>query len=174
MIALLGARWYIGHKYKRMGFYMTQPKQKIILIGIVTVCLVGAGTVLIRTNQSSNKTNPTTKQSSVKAQTPATVYSPTDVVKDLGKYEGKTIAVRGMIQEIEANSFFVVGQEATPGAIKLDFGQSNLDPKNYANLLQKNRTTEKSPATKGPFTVTGKAARATKGGPIILLVQSIK
>jgi hypothetical protein len=157
-----------------MGFYMTHSKQKLVIVGLAAVCLIGAGAVLINASQSSSKTNPTTKQAPAKAQAPTTVYSPTDIVKDLGKYEEKTIAVKGMIQEIEANSFFVVGQEASPGAIKLDFSQSNLEPKNYANLLQKNHTTEKSPATKGPFTVTGKATRATKGGPIILLVQSIK
>ncbi|HVE80746.1 MAG TPA: hypothetical protein VNA68_01220 [Candidatus Dormibacteraeota bacterium] len=143
-------------------------KLKLLIGLLAAVLIVGAAGAAVWLNQSS-KTAP-------KASTAVAVPSATEVVKNLQKYVGKTISLKGNIVQ-QQNDYFVVGLEKdSPGAIKLDFSQSKIDPLQYANVIpkdQKESDVAKQPVPKGPFTVKGRLVQDVPNSAPRLIVESI-
>lgn len=159
------------------------------LIAIIAIVLVTNGiTALVLMNDGNNSG----KSSATKKITSGTL-NPTDVIKQPAPYVNTIVSVKGNLVHSSTGDYFVVGPEKTaPGAVKLDFSKSKLDPSKYVNEVGSGKATttavpapadnSKQPQAtpsakitiKGPFTVSGTLTQNATSHAIVLIVDSVK
>ena len=139
--------------------------KQIAVLGIIAILIVAG--VLVLTALPDKKQAAQTKPATQKA---VNLSDPALIVKDFKKYNGQEVAVKGKVVKTENKDFYLVGQEAKPSAIKLDFSKTNIDPKTLVDLP----TSEKEHFVAKPLvTVTGKINTPQKG-PASIIVSSVK
>lgn len=164
--------------------------KQLIALGAIVLATNGATAVLITRNNSSGQ--PTT----TKSRDASSTVSATTILKHPSEYANMDILVQGSIIK-SADSYFIVGNEKkTPGAIKLDFSKTKLDPKNYvaSSDAQQDQTPKPAdptlpapaapaaptpnknqvPTGKNGYTVRGRLAQPDPSRPQVLVVESIK
>ena len=151
---------------------------KSILVPAAALIVVGgAATAIMLTKQPEPNTSVDSAKTADpgKSQDQVKEYSPTDIVKQLSQYNNQRLTLKGSINQLPSKEYYVVGEGNPPGAIKLDFSKSRLDPTKYSNTSEDVKYTGgKPPTLKGSFSVTGKLARPATSGPYVLIVESIK
>jgi len=164
-----------------MSSSVSKPSNKTI-IKIVTIAALGAlagSAITYALTQSLPVGEDNTKQTrATESGPPETVLpegtiSPNDAVKDLQKYKGKEIKVRGMIVETAPDKYSLVSQDQeNPGALILDTSKSQTGPKEFISgyVDQSRRDPSKPPVEAA--TVTGTLVIDASGTRLV--VQNIE
>jgi len=140
-----------------------------VLITVIALLIIagGVGTLVVTNDDSATKNSKGTSSSS-----PAITASPTTLVKDIFSYDGKTVAVKGHIVLFDKEkTYYVSGNEAKPGAIKLDFSQTSIKPTAYVDQVTSTKDGKYTPKN---VIVTGKVHASNKNQQPYLIVSDIK
>lgn len=155
-------------------------KNTALIVGTIVIVGAGAGAigyVVGSENAKDIKPKDVTKLdedvSALEKATkpPENTQTPTAIAKDISKYIDKQVTVYGIVTQVDANTYLVVGQEAKdPGGLPLDFSKNKIDPAKYANTPP--ASNDSIPTLKGPVVITGTMKRTDKS--IVLVVDTIQ
>ncbi len=162
-------------------------KSVIIVLGAVVLggVIGGAGTyVLTRSSDKSSSANtevaslgkepekPEFKDvptASTDTTLPAGVLSPSDISAQAFKFVGKDVKVKGIVTQTQEGKYSLVGQDGErPVGLPLDFGKSNLNPKDYAAATSQSSEKPKDPSA---VTVSGKIVETKNGSTSMFTLE---
>jgi hypothetical protein len=176
--------WTCGKPRGTLESIMTSVKTRLLPILLIVIFLmVGAAIFIGYVNGRSPSPKAVTKT--------ASSVDLTQALNDPTAYANQDVSVKGNIAKIgspdQTNKqasenlkaeYLLISNDASPKAIKLDFGKTNIDPAKYAVTPSKSnvsKTREQSfPSAKSSVTVTGKLTVDSSTHAVRLVVKAIQ
>lgn len=161
---------------------MSKMKKTLSIVIILIVgCLVGAGFMYYFGPSKNNSVEQieNSEKRNLDENIPEDTLSPHVVSTQFQKYVNKQIKVRGLVTATGDDKYIIVSQDPNESiALPLDFSQTSIDPKTYANpsYANENQSMPGDTKLKDPVTITGKLNEIKNNGStsITFVVESIE